>query len=452
MRAEKATTRASQRLDLRYAGIGVKQQLRLANYRALPEHLPTIPDAEEINNNSLWERVMFGNAHAEQVLRLNSFFLFEWLPRAPGQYFAPEARNARHAAYSKVLAYEDGMAVLHPAAKTSLIQAGVGSVRLKPILVGSDTFYLMGASSDGNCDEGFPIAVSPGLYQKHIQEIRNRGCVNLDIIGRLKFVPKELDALYRTSTRVPQLYLVAEDLRAPSHPKSRSAANLEVNISCLFEGKVDGKRGQFLALRAVDWLEDDYIKGRFNGNVLTDFDQTQRNFADAPFSLESVFDTKSLSPYQIVYVNRLSIDAKEVEFQRATIRSLEVTAVSSTVVNQSGTGNLAIVNSILEGATVEVNNNLASSKQPEEVKLQIVKLTEEIERLKSVDQPTANKLAKNIKKLSEEAAEAEPDRAWYELSLKGIKEAAQAVGAAAEPVVGIVKSLWPVLVGTPFPF
>ena len=54
-------------------------------------------------------------------------------------------------------------------------------------------------------------------------------------------------------------------------------------------------------------------------------------------------------------------------------------------------------------------------------------------------------MGKNLKRLSDELAEPEPDRAWYEVSLKGLKEAAEAVGEIAAPVVATVKKLIPLL-------
>jgi hypothetical protein len=64
-----------------------------------------------------------------------------------------------------------------------------------------------------------------------------------------------------------------------------------------------------------------------------------------------------------------------------------------------------------------------------------------------VDPALAQKMGKNAKKLSEEMAESQPDRKWYELSLDGLKEAAEAVGAIATPIITTVGKLRPLLLG-----
>ena len=54
-------------------------------------------------------------------------------------------------------------------------------------------------------------------------------------------------------------------------------------------------------------------------------------------------------------------------------------------------------------------------------------------------------MGKNIKKLSEEIAEPEPDRKWYELSIEGLKEAAVAVGEIGIPIIETLKKLGEIL-------
>jgi hypothetical protein len=54
-------------------------------------------------------------------------------------------------------------------------------------------------------------------------------------------------------------------------------------------------------------------------------------------------------------------------------------------------------------------------------------------------------MGSDVETLSKEMSQPKPRRAWYELSLKGLREAAEAVGEIGKPIVETVKLLWPLL-------
>lgn len=111
-------------------------------------------------------------------------------------------------------------------------------------------------------------------------------------------------------------------------------------------------------------------------------------------------------------------------------------------VNVGGTGNIVNVADFMSNVTNTVNNNLAESNADQEVKSLIQRLNQEIERIApDIDPGLTKKMGKNIEALSREVASDEPERRWYEVSLEGLKEAAQAVGEVAKPIVDIVKTL-----------
>ena len=463
MRARESVDKASQELRYGAAKDCIEQQLKIANYLAKAEVGSPGVDIEEYSNNSLWERIIFGHARAENVLKLNSFFVFEWLPRAPGLYFTPGAWQAQTEAYRDIIDYEAGMAVLHPSAKTSLVQAGVGSVRLKPIVIDGQSLYMMSASSEGNCDEGFPIAITPHMYDAIIDEIRSRGCVSLDIVGRLKYTPDSLDQLYRHSRDVPQIYLKVEDISNPTREKSRRAARIRVSVSTLFEGSVDGEQGDYFAFvtfdpgekgeleRAVDWLENSYVQGRYSGKVLTDFDQIQSRFRDAPFSLDRILNPSVNFSDAKVIIKRLSIDESLLDLRNSTIQQIQVNHMEKTVTKVSGSGHVVIVKSDLRDTVIKVNSTIENSPASDEIKNHLASLTKAIEDLNGkIGDQDSNKLGKNLTKLAEEASEEEPDKGWLTASLDGIKKTAESIGTIAEPVLNCLKMLWPLLLGHDF--
>jgi hypothetical protein len=115
---------------------------------------------------------------------------------------------------------------------------------------------------------------------------------------------------------------------------------------------------------------------------------------------------------------------------------------------QSGTGNTLIVADYMKDVTNSVITNLKDSSAPDDLRALVTNLTDQINGIaQKADPAQVQKMGKNLKKLSEEIADPEPDRAWYEVSLKGLKEAAEAVGAIAEPILKTVKSISLFLLG-----
>lgn len=115
-------------------------------------------------------------------------------------------------------------------------------------------------------------------------------------------------------------------------------------------------------------------------------------------------------------------------------------------VNVSGTGNIVNVADYMSDVTNTVTNNLTESNTTDDIKELIEQLSQEIKKVSLEADPSQIKqMGKNLKALSEEVASDEPDRRWYELSLEGIKEAAQTLGEIAKPVLSITSKLAAIL-------
>jgi hypothetical protein len=111
-------------------------------------------------------------------------------------------------------------------------------------------------------------------------------------------------------------------------------------------------------------------------------------------------------------------------------------------VNVGGTGNIVNVAEYMSNVTNTVNNNLAESDADMHVKMLIKELTEQIDRVApKADPGQIKKMGKNLEALSKEVASDEPERRWYEVSLEGIRETAQAVGEIATPILNTVGKL-----------
>ena len=128
-----------------------------------------------------------------------------------------------------------------------------------------------------------------------------------------------------------------------------------------------------------------------------------------------------------------------------TVDSPHSTNISSTIVDSPGA--VANVAQYMTDVTTHVNQRLNESGANDDVKQLVSQLTE---RIAAID-PTVNPakvraMADDLKTLSDEVSKPEPRRKWYELSLDGIKEAAQTIGEIGKPVIETVLKLVPLLV------
>ena len=106
-----------------------------------------------------------------------------------------------------------------------------------------------------------------------------------------------------------------------------------------------------------------------------------------------------------------------------------------------GTG--ATTGHITNATTIQDSfNTIESSGAPQSVKDELKRLTTAVEQiLPHVPAPKRSEVQQDLKALTEEAIKPQPRRQWYELSAKGLVEAAQACGAMAVPVIETVKKL-----------
>lgn len=392
--------------------------LKMAIYNFFPAKAKTSKRADKsfTSNNGIWEAIIHEQIRVEMNIILDSFFLFEWFPRSPGLYFTTIGRMAREDARHRITRIEDDYIVYDPHGKFSMLQGGLGNVRLKPIKYGSTEFYLMSASSNGECHQGFPVAISSDDYQKCIDQIINRGVAIYDVIGKLKFLPPKLTKLYEDYTEVPQIYLEVTELRVPSHPKSRSMENLEVSVATSFKSSYEGGIEKLYATyvtfdpsnknsfnERIDWLQNVYVKDEYKGEILTDFDETRRNFANAPFSLYKIMNSE--------------IDVDEFKFLSRTSEILENTYISfkkeiKNIMGNNFENNKNVV--YLEKEAQAGDITLTNTEQIQNIDL--TKLVEDISRLLS-----------ELKIEQKNLAEKDEDTSDHDIAIGNLKKAEKAI-------------------------
>jgi len=238
-------------------------------------------------------------------VRLEGFDLLEWFPRAPGLYHTDQALEARReASYYIDPRFErrgrrEHTEVFLPEGKSSMLEGGVGCIRLKPIALGERIFWLMTATSTGVGHEGFPLTVPNCLYERHIDQIVERGAVPCTIVGRLRFLPTPLTHLVNHYADLPRLYLEAEEISYDGTGREIDRKP-EVSVAVSFVSSYKGRPGVYATYvtfepgrggsfaSSIDWLKHTYVEQLYDGRILTDFDQTRTHFPEAALSLRKI--------------------------------------------------------------------------------------------------------------------------------------------------------------------
>ena len=279
------------------------------------------------DNESFWHALLENQIRAHQAIELNNFYLFEWFPRSPGLYHTKDAERARryaldhinydiaHSPISNPLDHAesylpkrkeskrniDHKAVLAPEGKISMLEGGIGSVRLKPIEQEDKILWFMSASANGVAHEGIPLAIPQNIYETIIDEITESGALFCSISGKLKFFPQKFASLFNHFADAPQLYLEVTDVSAASQSKKLiSLEEIEVSVAVSFVSNYKVQNGIYATYvtfkpnvknsfkEATTWLKKEYVEGAYKGKIMTDFDQTQVHFPEAILGLRKV--------------------------------------------------------------------------------------------------------------------------------------------------------------------
>jgi hypothetical protein len=143
---------------------------------------------------------------------------------------------------------------------------------------------------------------------------------------------------------------------------------------------------------------------------------------------------------------------EDYQIRRATSRLVAITEINAGVLNVKNTiinGNSGIVNiaEMMIDVTNTVTNNMEKSSLTDDVKVLMKELTDQITAISSeIDPKQAQRLGSDLQSLSNEMAQAEPRQAWYELSIKGLKDAAETVGEIALPIISTLQKIAPLLI------
>lgn len=281
------------------------------------------------SNSALWGAIFEAIELSENVqIELRDFWLSEWLPLRPGLFHTSSAAESRRIAMeTSTIRPDDASApealrawprpvdgalkggrdhgnqvrLFDPNGKMSMIDGGIGCVRLKPLVNRATHRWLFGASNTGVMHEGLPVALEDRWRDHILKDVRRSGAVKCSMRGTLRFVPSE-DALGKTYGQgIPQIYLEVSDIMSP-HPRSNTAPPIEVTAVATFlsrSGQFGGLNASYVTFfadsngdleEAVGWLEEVYVRRAYEGRIVTDFDEQTQRFSTATFSLNKLMN------------------------------------------------------------------------------------------------------------------------------------------------------------------
>lgn len=277
----------------------IEKQTDLVHFRNLGQFETGNAGGDELrpaDNAEVWRMFITQELYDTSRLVLEEFHLFDWFPLAPGKFHTPHAERSRRNAFKYLERSEDGETYFNPMGKGLMIEGGVGTVHMLPREIEGEPHYFMTASSTGVCHEGFPALIPRRFYGPLKAQMRRDGAASATISGEMRYLPEGLRTLFGHSREVPLLYLHVDEPPRPARPRSE-VTNFEISVAVSFRGKFEGHEDTYATFatfdpaaegdreRASRWIERVYVAERYEGAVLTDFDESHPVFPAQKFSM-----------------------------------------------------------------------------------------------------------------------------------------------------------------------
>jgi hypothetical protein len=432
-------------LERRHIENFLLEHFKNANWQESGISDSTAPDLRFNSSIDFWEKIIRERQTALNWVELTHFQMVDWFPRTPGLYHTPRARDARRIAEA-FLTEENGILFYEPSGKAHMIEGGIGSVRFKPIPIEGEDCWLCTATTDGRCHSGIPLAI-PNYLMRNVKLTSSH---HYKIVGQVRFLPEFLERHFYHMSRVPQVYVFVDQLEKMGVGRGGS---VEITPMVFFEG------GRRMGLdtnenvtyvrcpanlpnaleQGVGWLE--WYAERYDGEIITNFDQQQPVFQNAPFSLQKIM-TGRIDRYQL---NRYQIENAEFICDKIEKVHAEV-ATMSTIKVDFGDGNVFHGDVVVAEKIKNSFNKADKANIPDDLKTLLKDLAKDVGKMSELlPKEDAGEVARDLETLTAEATSANPRRRWWELSVEGLKKAAQDVGEIGIPVVQTATSIADIL-------
>jgi len=406
----------------------------------------TLIDMEFHSDEEFWKSegrpLLSANA-----IRLLNFRLIDWFPRAPGVYHSRHAADARTMVWQTEPQTDRVLGTYFaPVEKMSLIEnGGVGTVRLRPRKIDGELCWLATALSGAKCHAGVPLAIPDSLIREKVPKWGDRFAIQ----GRVRFLQDlglvEQAAVVRGAR--PLILFVEELLAVSAVPSSDRIAIAPV---VLFERPPQARDWQYRQAeytfvncdaggdaeldRAVEWIET-YAK-KFEGRLITNFDEQRPTLADAPLSYQRL--VKGMYDKRILDHFGGTIRAEHIE--RVIMYNVEQNYGDKVMGHKITTHGPAIINidTVLDRVTQNIGApnglDLAQKRRLEPL---VESLRNELEKLKVSHADEATEIATALDKAVANAVKSPEERKRNLLSFSadGLKKAAELVKGIAPTVL-----------------
>jgi hypothetical protein len=485
-RFERHLSRAVAPMRPRDAASYIEGQIGIAEIRSEIDETPTSDkDRAYRTNDAIWQDIISEKIRANTVIHLEEFVLTEWIPWSPGTFHTRAAADARREAWDYRIPDEiireaqRGMQplpnalpfnfhgivpssrdtiVFDPRGKLSMIQGGVGCVRLQPVDLRAREFWLIGATSSLVAHEGIVVAVNSDQYDEIIGDISSGGLQCNKITGRLRFA-RDLEHLdFRSG--IPKLYLEAENIdRKPmTWLKRRTKPSCLVCAAAAFESSYEGSSKLYATYAnfnsdsksslngAVEWMEEEYVRGMFRGTVVADFDEQSTRFSGAVFGLGKVMRDGIHLPDAAKLVLSVSDDramkriTSAIERMKSlTIERVGIMTMKTVTIGDNNTINAPItIADLIQGSF----NAIKQSDEDSATKDLLEKLVRTVADIgPKIPEADAKSLARDADDVVKEATASEPRKEVCTSLLQRITKAAKAMGAVAAPLAAVAVPL-----------
>ena len=421
------------------------EHLQLANVLTpTPKNTRKIKDKEFISNESFWDDVLNEKTRALNWIVLNNFQIVDWYPRSPGVYHTDKARSLRSDA-EKYYREENGIYFYEPHGKRLMINGGVGSVRFKSLKIDNEDCWLGTATSDGYCHSGVPLVIPNRI----VEVFGFDTTIKFNLYGQIRFLPDFFEKTFSHLSDVPQVYVFIEKLEKVSSAKNPVFITPTVFFTSKLrehyhnEGLVTYVRCQSSSRSAINqaihWLEDYTTK--YDGDIITNFDQQRSAFRNAPFSLQNLMEgsihedaLQNLRGYHDKDLLEAIKKAREINF------SIYISEANMGDINISGgdfRGSILNINSTLTHVKQSINSADLESRTKEALLELIDKLNKELQKAPKGIEEDADYVAESAKSFVETATKESPNPKMIEIKGEGLKKAAENIAQILPNVLNI---------------
>jgi hypothetical protein len=401
-------------------------------------------EARFADEGVLWRAVWGDELWETARLRLEDFYLMDWLPLEPGLYYAPESAAVRNRAADRVISRSEEGVVFDPAGKEFMVDGGIGCVRVAIKEMFGDGYKLLSATSTGRAHAGFVVAVPEQEYATIAEGIAGGGCVRCTIFGEFRRLVVDYG---NWASPIGRMMIRAERLQ-PSHPHERPdrlAVSPLITFEATDEADESGTRQWFAYTisdpakpgdlrRGKEWLAS-YVDS-YRGHLVTDYDEWDVT-SRAVCPLRRVMDSRVSATGLATLLEAHGMPQAVVVIEKLYAANLEM-ADMSTNVQITGDGNVVVGDNSQVVATI--NTTLARDPERYAAAEALALLRGEIETL-DVPLRYKRRSERAIQDAEDELGEDSPDPDGVHTALQRVTDTMNDAGETYDTATGWARRL-----------